>query len=163
MFLTSVKWWLWLFGFSQASSGLFLSALLIVLPLESLTHSLFHELGSCLGGTCVGYALVIPTSYSRYCSVFASSELCSLKIIRKIKYTISPGLNELSGTYLFKCLHLCSYHLVLGCEISLSSFISVWCEVGWGKSWGSWIILLCSGFLILHYLATAGWVTYFQT
>uniref|UniRef100_A0A3B3DIA7 Transmembrane protein 168a n=1 Tax=Oryzias melastigma TaxID=30732 RepID=A0A3B3DIA7_ORYME len=48
----------------QASNGLFLSALLIVLSLESLAYSLFHELGSCLGGTCVGYALVIPTSYS---------------------------------------------------------------------------------------------------
>ncbi|MEQ2164571.1 hypothetical protein GOODEAATRI_007975 [Goodea atripinnis] len=41
----------------QPSNGLFLSALLVVLPLESLTHGLFHELGSCLGGTCAGYAL----------------------------------------------------------------------------------------------------------
>ncbi|KAI4802933.1 hypothetical protein KUCAC02_006500 [Chaenocephalus aceratus] len=47
----------------QSSNALFLSALLVVLPLESLTHGLFHELGSCLGGTCVGYALVIPTAY----------------------------------------------------------------------------------------------------
>lgn len=50
----------------QPSNGLFLSALLVVLPLESLAHGLFHELGSCLGGTCVGYALVIPTAYCRY-------------------------------------------------------------------------------------------------
>ena len=38
----------------------------MVLPLESLARGLFHQLGSCLGGTCVGYALVIPTSYCRY-------------------------------------------------------------------------------------------------
>lgn len=50
---------------SQSSNGLFLSALLLVLPLESLAYGLFHELGSCLGGTCAGYALVIPTAYCR--------------------------------------------------------------------------------------------------
>lgn len=50
----------------QPSNDLFLSTLLVVLPLESLAHGLFHELGSCLGGTCVGYALVIPTAYCRY-------------------------------------------------------------------------------------------------
>lgn len=54
------------FGFLQPPNGLFLSTLLVVLPLESLAHGLFHELGSCLGGTCAGYALVIPTSYCRY-------------------------------------------------------------------------------------------------
>lgn len=40
--------------------------LLLVVALESLIHSLFHELGSSLGGTCVGYALVVPTNYCRY-------------------------------------------------------------------------------------------------
>jgi len=42
-----------------------MSVFLVVLPLESLAHGLFHELGSCLGGTCVGYAVVIPTYYNR--------------------------------------------------------------------------------------------------
>ncbi len=37
-----------------------------MLPLESLAHGLFHELGNSLGGTCVGYAVVIPTNYCRY-------------------------------------------------------------------------------------------------
>lgn len=50
---------------SQPSNGLFLSALLLVLPLESMAYCLFHELGGCLGGTCAGYALVIPTAYCR--------------------------------------------------------------------------------------------------
>ncbi|KAJ8006811.1 hypothetical protein DPEC_G00111100 [Dallia pectoralis] len=48
----------------QPSNGVFIGVFLVVLPLESLAHGLFHELGSCLGGTCVGYAVVIPTSYS---------------------------------------------------------------------------------------------------
>ncbi|XP_019748871.1 transmembrane protein 168-like [Hippocampus comes] len=47
----------------QASSSIFLSTFLLVLPLESVFHGLFHELGSSLGGTCVGYAVVIPTNY----------------------------------------------------------------------------------------------------
>lgn len=48
-----------------------MSAFLIVLPLESMAHGLFHELGNCLGGTCVGYAVVIPTNFCRYsCHVF---------------------------------------------------------------------------------------------
>jgi len=45
-----------------------MSAFLIVLPLESMAHGLFHELGNCLGGTCVGYAVVIPTNFCRYSS-----------------------------------------------------------------------------------------------
>ncbi|XP_057692265.1 transmembrane protein 168-like [Corythoichthys intestinalis] len=47
----------------QASSGIFLCTFLLVLPLESIFHGLFHELGSTLGGTCVGYGVVIPTNY----------------------------------------------------------------------------------------------------
>lgn len=50
----------------QASSSIFVSVFLLVLPLECLFHGLFHELGNSLGGTCVGYAVVIPTNYCRY-------------------------------------------------------------------------------------------------
>lgn len=52
-----------------------MSVFLIVLPLESMAHGLFHELGNCLGGTCVGYAVVIPTSFCRYC--YHVFQLCS--------------------------------------------------------------------------------------
>jgi hypothetical protein len=47
----------------QPTNGIFLSMFLIVLPLESMAHGLFHELGNCLGGTSVGYAIVIPTNF----------------------------------------------------------------------------------------------------
>lgn len=57
------------FYFFQPTNGIFLSMFLIVLPLESLAHGLFHELGNCLGGTSVGYAIVIPTNFCRYCGL----------------------------------------------------------------------------------------------
>ncbi|XP_030222860.1 transmembrane protein 168 [Gadus morhua] len=44
--------------------SLSISASLLVLLLESLFHGLFYELGNSLRGTCVGYAVVIPTNYS---------------------------------------------------------------------------------------------------
>lgn len=49
----------------QSSSSVFVSIFLLVLPLESLFHGLFYELGRALGGTSVGYAVVIPTNYCR--------------------------------------------------------------------------------------------------
>uniref|UniRef100_A0A8C5AJ75 Transmembrane protein 168 n=1 Tax=Gadus morhua TaxID=8049 RepID=A0A8C5AJ75_GADMO len=45
--------------------SLSISVSLLVLLLESLFHGLFYELGNSLRGTCVGYAVVIPTNYSR--------------------------------------------------------------------------------------------------
>lgn len=55
-----------------------MSAFLIVLPLESMAHGLFHELGNCLGGTCVGYAVVIPTNFCRYGYVHFSFTVCNV-------------------------------------------------------------------------------------
>ncbi|XP_056603610.1 transmembrane protein 168-A [Triplophysa dalaica] len=54
--LAAVSW--------QVTNVLFMSVFLVLLPLESLAHGLFHELGNCLGGTSVGYAVVIPTYYN---------------------------------------------------------------------------------------------------
>ncbi|XP_059916311.1 transmembrane protein 168-like [Gadus macrocephalus] len=44
--------------------SLSISVSLLVLLLESLFHELFYDLGNSLKGTCVGYAVVIPTYYS---------------------------------------------------------------------------------------------------
>ncbi|XP_056133301.1 transmembrane protein 168-A [Lampris incognitus] len=95
----------------QPSNGLFLGALLLVLPLESLTHGLFHELGSCLGGTCVGYALVIPTSY---CSADGQPSLLSPEQVQ--------GYNLRSTGMLNGMQRLFSHHMVqtFGCDYSTS-------------------------------------------
>ncbi|XP_067111013.1 transmembrane protein 168-A isoform X1 [Osmerus mordax] len=101
--LAAVSW--------QPSHGLFMSAFLVVLPLESLAHGLFNQLGSCLGGTCVGYALVIPTSY---CS--PDGQPCLLP----------PGqveqLNVRSTGMLNSVQRLFTHHLVqtFGCDYSTS-------------------------------------------
>ncbi len=43
----------------------FIACLLIVLPIEVLFHGVLHELGSTLGGTCTGYAVVGPSAFCR--------------------------------------------------------------------------------------------------
>ena len=71
------------FCFLQPSESLYISVFLLVLLLESLAHGLFHELGSCLGGTAVGYAVVVPTNYCRWdtstCLVLKCN--CTLKCV----------------------------------------------------------------------------------
>ncbi|RVE71556.1 hypothetical protein OJAV_G00052890 [Oryzias javanicus] len=44
------------------SSTLLAGVFILIFTLESLFHGLFYELGNTLGGTCVGYAVVIPTN-----------------------------------------------------------------------------------------------------
>ncbi|XP_068611644.1 transmembrane protein 168-A [Brachionichthys hirsutus] len=93
----------------QPSNGVFLSALLVVLPLESLAHGLFHQLGSCLGGTCVGYALVIPTSY---CSADGQPGLLPAELVQR--------LNLRSTGMLSNVQRLFSHHMIqtFGCDYS---------------------------------------------
>lgn len=95
----------------QPSSGLFLCALLVVLPLESLTHGLFHELGSCLGGTCVGYALVIPTAYS---SADGQPALLPPEQVQQLNMRSTDMLNNVQRLF--------SHHMIqpFGCDYSTS-------------------------------------------
>ncbi|XP_061922741.1 transmembrane protein 168-A [Entelurus aequoreus] len=95
----------------QQSNGLFLSALLVVLPLESLAHGLFHELGSCLGGTCVGYALVVPTTY---CSADGQPTLLPPEHVQQLNLRSTAMLNNVQRLF--------SHHLIqtFGCDYSAS-------------------------------------------
>ncbi|XP_029019308.1 transmembrane protein 168-A [Betta splendens] len=103
--LAAVSW--------QRSNGLFLSALLVVLPLESLTHGLFHELGSCLGGTCVGYALVIPNTY---CSPDGQPALLPPEQEQQVNLRSTGMLNSVQRLF--------SHHMIqtFGCDYSTSGF-----------------------------------------
>uniref|UniRef100_A0A8C7S8C6 Transmembrane protein 168a n=1 Tax=Oncorhynchus mykiss TaxID=8022 RepID=A0A8C7S8C6_ONCMY len=84
---------------------------LVVLPLESLAHGLFHELGSCLGGTSVGYAVVVPTSYSR-----PDGQPTLLPPVQV------QELNVLSTGMLNSVQRLFSHHMIetFGCDYSTS-------------------------------------------
>ncbi|NXS83512.1 TM168 protein, partial [Erpornis zantholeuca] len=78
----------------QPTNGIFMSAFLIVLPLESMAHGLFHELGNCLGGTCVGYAVVIPTNF---CSDEQELYKLSLQVTREIELFFAYHMIETYG------------------------------------------------------------------
>ncbi|XP_063356954.1 transmembrane protein 168-A [Pelmatolapia mariae] len=95
----------------QPSNGLFLSALLVVLPLESLAHGLFHELGGCLGGTCVGYALVVPTTY---CSAGGQPTLLPPEQVELLNLRSTGMLNNIQRLF--------SHHMIqtFGCDYSTS-------------------------------------------
>ena len=44
----------------QVTNAWFISSFLIVMPIESMVYSVLSSLGKCLGGTAIGYAVVIP-------------------------------------------------------------------------------------------------------
>ncbi|AWP08055.1 putative transmembrane protein 168-like [Scophthalmus maximus] len=95
----------------QASSSIFVSVFLLVLPLESLFHGLFHELGNSLGGTCVGYALVIPTNY---CSPGGQPMLLPPDQVQELNRRSTGMLNNVQRFF--------AHHLIetFGCDYSTS-------------------------------------------
>ncbi|XP_035521290.1 transmembrane protein 168-like [Morone saxatilis] len=95
----------------QASSSIFVSMFLLVLPLESLFHGLFHELGNSLGGTCVGYAVVIPTNY---CSPDGQPMLLPPDQVQKLNRRSTGMLNSVQRFF--------AHHLIeaFGCDYSTS-------------------------------------------
>ncbi|RMC10119.1 hypothetical protein DUI87_12917 [Hirundo rustica rustica] len=118
--LTTVEF-LELVGFAIASTtmlveksptnGIFMSAFLIVLPLESMAHGLFHELGNCLGGTCVGYAVVIPTNF---CSPDGQPTLLPPEHVQELNLRSTGMLNAIQRFF--------AYHMIetYGCDYSTS-------------------------------------------
>nr|XP_046248990.1 transmembrane protein 168 [Scatophagus argus] len=95
----------------QASSSIFVSLFLLVLPLESLFHGLFHELGNSLGGTCVGYAVVIPTNY---CSPDGQPMLLPPDQVQELNRRSTSMLNSVQRFF--------AHHLIenFGCDYSTS-------------------------------------------
>lgn len=95
----------------QSSSSLFLSIFLLVLPLESLFHGLFYELGNSLGGTCVGYAVVIPTNY---CSPDGQPTLLPPDQVQELNLRSTGMLNSVQRFF--------AHHLIesFGCDYSTS-------------------------------------------
>lgn len=95
----------------QASSSIFVSMFLLVLPLESLFHGLFHELGNSLGGTCVGYAVVIPTNY---CSPDGQPVLLPPDQVQELNKRSTGMLNSVQRFF--------AHHLIenFGCDYSTS-------------------------------------------
>ncbi|KAK0148154.1 Transmembrane protein 168 [Merluccius polli] len=87
------------------------SLFLLLLALESLYHGLFHELGGCLGGTCVGYAVVVPTNY---CSPDGQPLLLPPDQVQQ--------LNQRSTAMLSGVQRFFAHHLIesFGCDYSTS-------------------------------------------
>uniref|UniRef100_A0A8I3WJ58 Transmembrane protein 168 n=1 Tax=Callithrix jacchus TaxID=9483 RepID=A0A8I3WJ58_CALJA len=95
----------------QPTNGIFLSMFLIVLPLESMAHGLFHELGNCLGGTSVGYAIVIPTNF---CSPDGQPTLLPPEHVQELNLRSTGMLNAIQRFF--------AYHMIetYGCDYSTS-------------------------------------------
>ncbi|KAK2537062.1 Tmem168 [Columba guinea] len=95
----------------ESTNGIFMSAFLIVLPLESMAHGLFHELGNCLGGTCVGYAVVIPTNF---CSPDGQPTLLPPEHVQELNLRSTGMLNAIQRFF--------AYHMIetYGCDYSTS-------------------------------------------
>lgn len=95
----------------QQSNSLFIALFLLVLPLESLAHGLFQELGNSLGGTCVGYAVVIPTNY---CSPDGQPTLLPPAHVQELNLRSTGMLNNVQRFF--------SHHMIetYGCDYSTS-------------------------------------------
>ncbi|XP_034031902.1 transmembrane protein 168 [Thalassophryne amazonica] len=95
----------------QAHSSIFVSLFLLVLPLECLFHGLFYELGNSLGGTCVGYAMVIPTNY---CSPDGQPILLPPDQVQELSMRATGMLSSVQRFF--------AHHLIetFGCDYSTS-------------------------------------------
>ncbi|XP_061896648.1 transmembrane protein 168 [Entelurus aequoreus] len=95
----------------QPTSSIFLSVFLLLFPLEAVFHGLFHDLAASLGGTCVGYAVVIPTNY---CSPDGQPTLLPPGQVHQLNLRSTTMLNNIQRFF--------SHHLIetFGCDYSTS-------------------------------------------
>ncbi|TRY54839.1 hypothetical protein DNTS_001803 [Danionella cerebrum] len=95
----------------QPTNSLFIALFLLVLPLESLAQGLFYELGNSLGGTCIGYAVVIPTNY---CSPDGQPTLLPPAHVQELNLRSTGMLNNIQRFF--------SHHMIetFGCDYSTS-------------------------------------------
>lgn len=95
----------------QVANAWFISAFLIVMPIESMVYSVLSSLGKCLGGTAIGYAIVIPSfNYKMPGLVVAIPE------------TIYQGANQVAMEMINLLSRFFSEHVVhsFGTELSTS-------------------------------------------
>ncbi|XP_024138357.1 transmembrane protein 168 [Oryzias melastigma] len=95
----------------QPKSTLITGVFLLAFTLESLFHGLFYELGNTLGGTCVGYAVVIPTNY---CSPDGQPILLPPGQVQELNKRSTGMLNNIQRFF--------AHHLIenYGCDYSTS-------------------------------------------
>ncbi|XP_071809907.1 transmembrane protein 168-like [Asterias amurensis] len=95
----------------QDNNAAFMASWLIVLPIESMLHGVLYELGTSLGGTCTGYAVVGP---SAFCRVDGSPVLLPASSMEEVN---SRSIRLLSTMQRFFLHHMID---VFSCDFSTS-------------------------------------------
>ncbi|XP_038054487.1 transmembrane protein 168-like [Patiria miniata] len=95
----------------QDNNAAFMASWLVVLPIESMLHGVLYELGSTLGGTCTGYAVVGP---SAFCRTDGSPVLIPASSMEEVNSRSIGLLNTMQRFFLYHMID------VFSCDFSTS-------------------------------------------